>query len=214
MINQTIIGIDPSAKKIAIVLMGPGGLAADSFQLTKKKTTPTSPESVGKALAVMRDYLHDKSHMMTSERYAFIEAPLVGRGGVNTTLKQAYVGGVIQACLIEVGFKVHVVHPSTWRSGLGIKARETTALKAATRQYVMTQSPKLFRMVDGDNDLTDAGAIALYGADQRRKADFIAHTGLAESEVQGKRRSDVVRPSRMRARVRPIGMPRSERGDG
>lgn len=180
-----VIGVDPSAKKIALVALDPilGVSSVATFDLYGKGQKKQTPESVHAAMAGMNEVLNSIVHMMTKQSYAYVEQPLVGRGGINTTMKQAYVGGVIQACLVERGFKVTVVHPSTWRAGLGIKARKTEAVKAATRQLVMVRDPKLFAKVEADSDLVDAAAIALYGTDKVAKIRRRASPKLARSRM-------------------------------
>jgi hypothetical protein len=195
-----VIGIDPSAKKIAMVARDSTLNVSDVavMDLYVKGAKKQTPESIHAAMSQMVANLARIEHMMTTERYAYVEQPLVGRGGINTTMKQAYVGGVIQACLVEAGFTVVVVHPSTWRSGLGVKGKGTVAVKADTRRYVMVTDPKLFAKVKDDSDLTDAGAICLYGTDQAESARRTAAAKSPGRRVQRRGRRSVVRPAHLR----------------
>lgn len=197
-----ILGIDPSAAKIAAVSYETITMAqgVGSEKLYPKGTTKQTPESLAAALDFMSHLLASVAHVTHGDRLAYIEAPLVGRGGTAATIKQARVGGIIQGCLAAAGFKVYEVHPSTWRSALGIRAKGTKALKAATRQYVQAEWPKIIPVVGNDGDLTDAAAICLYGREQDRKASRIALA--AGGAVQGEGSDVVVRPARLRRPVR------------
>lgn len=175
-----IVGIDPSAGKIAAVAQE--GLTrifvVRAAKLYPKGTTKQSPASLAAALDFMSDLLQAVEGVGSEgQRFAYIEEPLVGRGGASATIKQAYVGGVIRACLAQAGFKVYDAHPSRWRSALGIKvprsvpggSARTKALKEETRKAVAARWPKVIGSLADDSDLTDAAAICLYGAEQVRK---------------------------------------------
>jgi hypothetical protein len=139
------------------------------------------------------------------QRFAYVESPLTGRGGIATTMKQAYVGGVIRACLVEAGFTVYDAHPSTWRSTLGMssgRGRTTAVQKIDAFAAVEVRDAKLSRLVAGDGDLTDAAAIALHGVEQVRKAGVIGDALAATGSLQGGGPAVVVRPSRVRPGVR------------
>lgn len=196
-----VLGIDPSAKKIAVVARETilNVQRADAFILYKGSETQ-NPITIHRAMEAMNGFLGDIDTLAGSgPRYAYVEKPLVGRGGVMTTIKQAYVGGVIRACLVAAGFTVYDVNQSTWKSFHGVKGKGTAAQKVATAQVVKTQWPKIEAMISGDGDLADAAAICLYGCEQVRKAGaLVSDAGLAGSTVQRARRPAVVRPPRLR----------------
>lgn len=208
-----VLGIDPSAKKIALVAKETvlNVQRADSFILYKGKQTQ-SPESIHQAMVVMREYLDDIAPLIgRGPRHAFVEKPLVGRGGVVTTMKQAYVGGVIRACLVEAGFVVHDVAHSTWKSYLGVKGgRGTTSVgqKASVYRAVKIRWPKVEGLIASDGDLADAAGLCLYGESQ------VAATSISDNdsqpswgEVQGGGRGNVLRSTRLRGTVRrPAGV--------
>ena len=164
-----ILGIDPSAKKIAIV----GHETFTNTHIVKSKilypkgTTRQTPES----LAIAQTWLESvivgiESLAPEGQRFAYIETPLVGRGGISGTIKQAFVGGIIRACLSNHGFAVIDAHPSTWRSKLGIrvgKGSSTLDSKASARALVIATFPKAMLEIGSDADLVDAAAICAYG---------------------------------------------------
>jgi hypothetical protein len=151
---------------------------------TREKQTP---EALLKALEFMEDYLHEVDLIAgKGARYAYIEEPLMGRGGVRTTVKQAYVGGVVRALLVRHGFTVYGVHVSTWKAFHGVSSSQgTVAAKANVARIVKTVWPKVEGLVAGDGDLIDAAAICLYGIEQGRKAGLLVNdAGFAGSTVQ------------------------------
>lgn len=159
------LGVDPSAKKIALV--GYDDLLrtvhVEAFVLYKGRDTQT-PEAIYRAMEAMQVYCEELGPQM-GERVAYVEEPLVGRGGIKTTVKQAYVGGVVRACLVEAGFAVVGIHPSTWRSRLGVKARTSDLIKAETARLVKLRDPKVWQQVEGDHDLVDGAALRLCAQD-------------------------------------------------
>lgn len=197
-----IVGVDPSAKKIALVakhtVLNVARVQSYPLYKTREKQTP---ESIHRALLAMEDFLTGVADLsVPGQRFAWVETPLVGRGGVTTTMKQAYVGGVIRACLVQHGFAVYDANPSTWRSTLGIKGKGTVALKANTARVVKTRWPKIVGLIDGDGDLTDAAAIALHGEQQvHQKGLLVGHAGPATGAVPGRGPRKVVRKPRMRS---------------
>lgn len=181
-----VVGCDPSAKKIALVAKETLTLSvlAEQHLLYPKGTTTQTPASLHKALDVVSDFAQELAHMAPEgQRFAWVEKPLVGRGGISTTIKQAYVGGVIRAALARAGFAVYDVHPSTWRKGIGVSGKGTAAVKASCRNVVRVLDPKMLTLVQHDDDLTEAGGICLYGTQQVGKADRIRSSGLAGGTV-------------------------------
>lgn len=215
-----ILGIDPSAAKIAAVAVETltGTFVVKAGKLYPKGTTKQTPESIGQALHFMRDFLQEIDPMVGSTQpLAFVELPLGGRGGLTTTIKQAYVGGIVRACLVEAGFAVYDANVSAWRGRfLGVKTgkgRTTNILKQETAKAVEVRDPKLYRLVSHDGDLTDAAGIALYGADTARKGAGLVAPQPPGSAVSGRGPGDVLRPPRVRRVVRrPPRLPDGEVG--
>lgn len=200
-----IVGVDPSAAKVAMVAVETvtGTYKVGSQKLYPKGTTKQTPASLHNAMVFVRDFAQGVAHMAPEgRRFAYIEEPLVGRGGASATIKQAYVGGIIRACLVEAGFTVYDAHPSTWRATHGIKTKGTDAVKAATKQFVGAQWPKVLPEVQHDGDLVDAAAICLHGQEQVRKAGLLVAPESSGGAVQGRRPDVVVRPARVRRVVR------------
>lgn len=167
--SPLVVGVDPSAKKIAVV--GHSTLTntsfARAFPLYAKGQTRQTPESMLRALEAMEGLI-DSTSTMGSERLAYVETPLVGRGGTTATIKQAYIGGIIRAMLVRGGFQVYDVNVSTWKKDVVGKG---SAEKPDVQRVVRIKWPKVEPLAGGDGDLWDAAGICLYGQEvQRRRA--------------------------------------------
>lgn len=202
-----IIGVDPSSKKIALVAKETvlNIQHANAYTLYKGKETQ-SPETIYRAMIAMREYLSKIAPLFgDGPRYAFVEKPVIGRGGVVTTMKQAYVGGVIRACLVEAGFVVRDVNQSTWKSYLGAntrvtkgKGRQTEHQKANVLRAVKIRWPKIEGLITGDGDLTDAAGICLFGESQIVAASVSGNDARSSGgAVQRAGRGAVVRRARL-----------------
>lgn len=187
-----VVGCDPSAKKIALVVIDTVLNVQRVFVYSLYKTGTQNPVALGKALFDMRDFLGQIAPMTSgSDNTAWVETPFVGqRKGAGVTagsaIKQGYVRGIVVGALVDAGFNVYDLHQSTWKAWFGVTGK-TKEAKANASRILGVQHPKLFRLVEGDVDLTDAAAIALYGAEQARKAHSLDHAGLAGSTVQRRR---------------------------
>lgn len=172
------LGIDPSAKRIAIVGYESVTMAqmVAVANLYPKGTTRQTPESLGVALDFMSHWLAQVALVAPDDRVAYVEKPLVGRGGISATVKQSYVGGIIRGCLAASGFRVYDAQSARWRSELRIKAKGTAAIKAETKKVVASRWPKIMQDLGDDADLIDAAGICLYGREQDRKARLLVPT--------------------------------------
>ncbi len=108
----TVIGLDPSSRKQALVILRKGGFDTKIINVPK--------ETVDRASVL--NYLFQ--HFMvvfgeivaeSDDVYLFIEAPVMGRAGIKATVVQAQAHGVIQAVALQCG--VTAVYTSTTRPG-------------------------------------------------------------------------------------------------
>lgn len=180
-----VVGIDPSAKKIAIVSTHTtlGTISTHAFPLYEKGTTRQTPAALANALRDMRKFLQwaELIAPQGTRRLAWVENPLVGRGGVGPTVKQAFIGGIIRAVLADGGFEVHDVNVSTWKKEV---CGSGAAQKPLVVQTVKQKWPKADALIRGDGDLTDAAAIALYGIEVIERARIAGTpTGLVGGVV-------------------------------
>lgn len=136
-----------------------------------------SPSNAAEALDSTLGFIDAVAPMAlpSAPRLAFIEAPLVGRGGVRSTMVQAYVSGVVQACFVKAGFTVYLVNVQTWKSAY---CGNGHASKDDVRRSLAGRWPKGARTAGSDSDLIDAAAICDYGREVAAKGLVLARRGV------------------------------------
>lgn len=159
-----VLGIDPSAKKIAVVAIDTVLKVQIVHSYVLYKTGKQTNESIGRAYAVMMGMVQTLAPMQRlGESYAYIEAGLsYGHGGnrVASSIKQAYVSGVVRGTLVHAGYTVRDVQQATWKKAI---CNNGHADKADVARVVKVAWPKVWSLVEHDRDLIDAAAIAQYG---------------------------------------------------
>lgn len=164
MANPLILGADLSSKYLALVARHPvtPTAAVVKYPLADKPSTPYSPKAAAEAMDCMLEYLDTVGRMAVpgAPLMAYVEAPLVGRGGAKTTMVQSFVNGVVQACLVKAGFTVTLVNVATWKR---IVCGRGDATKPDVARRVRSEWPSVGRACGTDEDLFDAAAICIYG---------------------------------------------------
>lgn len=163
-----VIGCDPSSRKLAFYITQvnkPEGIPLSIILRAEKDIyTPLSAalamEACDKALSMAEQYT---TPGMRS--YLFIEEPVVAKGGVRSSLVQAYINGTVQGCFVKAGFVVDIIHVSTWKSSLGIP---TTGGKPQVLASMEALYPQDVVVCDGDGDVLDAAALARFGCQALR----------------------------------------------
>lgn len=158
------MAIDPSSTSFAVVVEMPD---RSIFYRKYELTTKNSPMTCGYALRIFTrlirvtlplnnpnpDWPWEKMH-----KVAFIEAPIVGRGGVHSTMVQAFLNGILQGVLVSEGYEVELVHPGTWKKALVGKGN---AEKADVVRVIRRRWPTISTGFGDDQDLFDAAGILL-----------------------------------------------------
>lgn len=159
-----IVAVDPSSKTLAFVAKNPvlpETFMAHKAQLTEKKNGKHVPMCCLEAQRACHRFLEESDAMATTsgDRYLFIEEPVVGPG-IKATVLQAFINGVVQACFLDYGYKVTLVHPSKWKADVcsNGSAKKPDVLKAIRAQW-----PKIAHTYGSDQDIIDAAAIHIYG---------------------------------------------------
>lgn len=166
--DPLVVGVDPSARKIAIVAHQPVVLSTVVFTSVLYKTPgKQTPESLAKAVEAMESFLTQVALMGHGPKYAWVEDPLIGRGGAVTTMKQSLVQGIVRGMLARAGFTVYGVNVSTWKKDVVGNGR---AEKSDVARTVKIKWPKIMPLLGGDGDLVDAAAINIFGQAVLRKA--------------------------------------------
>jgi len=158
--EETIsIGIDPASSKVALVALGDGGTLC--LARLHGKLGKSGGESCAKAMEVVGQFVTDMREAWPEVGLmAWIEAGVVGRGGVRATLVQSYTSGAIQGKLHECGVPVSTVNVSTWKKNVVGRGNAT---KEDVGSWLRLRWPYLHSVAGGNQDLMDATAIALYG---------------------------------------------------
>lgn len=176
--EQVILGIDPSSKVIAAVAACGPGMNVVRYDICRKSTSYT-PAVAMEAMTVMHDLVDGLDTYGVDSKVAWVEAPLIGRGGAKATMVQSFVSGVIQACLIEAGYDVHLVNVQSWKKTL---CGNGHASKDDVGRFLAREWPKAAKVCGDDPDLIDAAAICLYGAATTARGSKLAIAGaLSES---------------------------------
>lgn len=162
-----IVGIDPASTRLAMVAKAANGSSWVTSKVNNlsggKKGTPWSPTACHEAAKVTRNFVQVvQSRWPGQGVHAFIESPLVGKGGVRSTLVQAFTSGAVQAALVEGGATVTMVNVGTWKLDV---IGHGNATKDDVAEGVRLRWPAFVRSAGEDQDLLDAAAIALFGQD-------------------------------------------------
>lgn len=158
----TIIGIDPSSKKLA-------------FCITKGKYTismfkKSLPEGVLHASgAAFEEAFLFFSKMPRAQ--IFMEAPLVGMS-VSSAIIQAQVGGAVLAAASKAQLNVQLVNVSSWKKQV-LGQGHGHAKKLEVAEWLKQNWEKAYNLAAGDQDLIDAAAINRYGYKHARLAQAI-----------------------------------------
>lgn len=163
--SELIIGCDLSSKYLAMVAKHPltPTAAVVKYPLNPRQSDAYSPKAAAEALDCMYEYVESISGMAVpgAPRLAFVEAPVVaGARNLQTTIKQSFVNGVVQAVFVKAGFEVEHVAVSTWKK---VVCGNGSADKTQVASSIRRQWPVVHNAAEGDQDIIDAAAVCLYG---------------------------------------------------
>ncbi len=155
-----VVGIDPSSKSAAYV--------SEEFMAKIQFAETSGPEACCKARretvlildAVKKDF--DKKYLPV----VYLEAPIVGIGGVKTTLVQAYVSGAIQAACFDVGFDVVLISNTKWKKKIVGSGKAT---KDEIKSFVKKHHKNVYKSIQDDQDMIDAFCIWKYGVENEKR---------------------------------------------
>lgn len=172
MATPLVVGVDISSKSIALVARHPvtPTAAVVKYPLTNGKDA-YKPEHAAEALAAMYEYVDSIAPMAIpgARRVAWIEAPVVaGARNIQSTIKQSYINGIVQAVFVQAGFEVYHVAVSTWKMVVCGNGRADKSVVGST---IRAKWPVVHNGCNGDQDLHDAAAICLYGGEVEQQRD-------------------------------------------
>ena len=152
---DTIVGIDPASTRAAFV-----AIHGTKFHIVSYPKLGTSGAvACAAAWHATHEFL-ESLPWLPGRIDAFIEYPVLGRGGFRSTMVQAFTSGAIQGALHEWGCTVHGANVSKWKK---VVVGKGNATKPEVAESILRRWPSLHRAADGNEDLCDAAAIALYG---------------------------------------------------
>lgn len=153
-----IIGIDPASTKIAVMYFD----GVEYFWDEVKLPSPYTPANTHKASVWLYESI--VSHCPPGQQTAFVEAPVVARGAVQGTIKQAMVSGAIQSTLLRSGIDTHLVSISAWKK---LVVGKGNAPKEDVKAMMLAKYPFL---KGASQDVMDAMGITQYGIVTMKKA--------------------------------------------
>lgn len=162
--SNVVIGIDPASTHIAFVI-----LYKEHFRVTVSKNLGKSgPEACHNArLLTLQTIDETKAWISKIDKtktnlpiHCFYELPVLGRGGVRSTMVQCFTSGSVQATLYERQCPTYPVNVSTWKKTVLGKGN---ADKREVGEYLRFRWDALYQSASGNQDVYDASAIALYG---------------------------------------------------
>lgn len=150
----SIIGVDPSSRKLAAVASSMGDDRADIYVKALPQDKPTACLM---AFEWMRSIVEERD----GDVYVFIELPVFGRGGPGSTIPQAQVNGALLAGGHSAGASVNLVNNARVKKEVVGKGNAT---KDDIREWVRDNWPTLYSQIETDQDLCDSAMIHRYGS--------------------------------------------------
>lgn len=180
---SVVIGIDPSSRKLAAVISVIGD--EKNVEIITKPLPQDKPTSCLLAFEWARVLV--EKHSPRGDVYAFIELPVLGRGGPGSTIPQAQVNGALLAGLQMAGAIVTPVNNSRVKKEV---IGRGNANKDDIRQWVHDTWNDLYVKIEKDQDLCDSAMIYQYGSQVVGRRDKIASKKNLEG-VSVKRRGKI-----------------------
>ena len=161
---HVVIGIDPASTHIAFVT-----LYKEHFRVTVSKNLGKSgPEACHNARLLTIETIGETKKWVNKINggeldlpiHCFYELPVLGRGGVRSTMVQCFTSGAVQATLYERQCPTYPVNVSSWKKSVIGKGN---ADKGEVAEHLRLRWNALYQSASGNQDVYDASAIALYG---------------------------------------------------
>jgi Holliday junction resolvasome RuvABC endonuclease subunit len=155
---MTVIGIDPSSKKLALCVTYPGSEKYPELHSIRL------PEGILQATgaAFEEAFLCFQKY---SDAAVYMEEPVVGRN-VRSTIVQAQVGGAVMAAADRAGLPYfELVNNSHWKKEVLGKGN---AKKEEISFWLGEIWPEAYNLAQKDQDLIDASCINRYGVRRQK----------------------------------------------
>lgn len=150
-----VVGIDPSSKKLALCIDGP-----KNYQFHTIRLPAGLYLAAGAAYREVFSCLDELGHY--DKVSVYMESPLVGVGGVHSTIIQSQVGGAVVAAVSNSlrPTKLYMVNVGTWKKKV---VGNGHAKKPEVAEWLEKNWPEAYHEAAGDQDLIDAACINRYG---------------------------------------------------
>lgn len=158
MMNEAIVGVDPSSRKLAAIITIDDQRPKIRIEhLPAKNPTEQCDRAYGWIRKIVRDLVH-AGH----EVHVFVEEPVLGRGGARATIPQTKVHGALLAGAKRAGATTVLgVNNSRWKKAV---IGNGNASKPQIAEGIRTIWPLVYDMAQGDQDVLDAAGINRHGA--------------------------------------------------
>jgi len=161
--NSVVIGIDASATHIAYLSL----YHDETWDIVvSTKLGKSGPEACYHARNLTLETI-DRTRESVIRRFGttptihcFYELPVLGRGGFRSTMVQCFTSGAVQAAIHERKCPSHPVNVSTWKKTV---VGRGNADKGQVAEHLRLRWNAVYSAAEGNQDIYDASAIALYG---------------------------------------------------
>lgn len=152
-----ISGWDLSSYKVAVVYTNPEDMLMNymAFEWEHKDTGARALQGWRAARKFCKSVVGGEPH------YAFVEEPFIHRRNARGVLPLAYVNGAVRASLLSTESSVELVANKAWKKPI---VGNGNATKDQIAQWLKLNYPEASSAFDGDQDLTDAACVLLFGA--------------------------------------------------
>lgn len=165
-----VVAVDPKSRKMAIVY-------GDSEP--EMRIISTDSDDHYDRMFVFQEKFQDFFKTL-DEFVLFIEQPLVGRGGVHTTLVLAQSAAPVVLSALSCGSNgVYDVNVGTWKKAI---VGHGNASKDEVGEWLRDNRPSIYELTEGDQDLIDASCIWLYGQGVLARGDRVTSSS---TELRG-----------------------------
>jgi len=169
MASPIFIGVDPSTFHVAIVARSSGGkLLHCRKEHMRTAKEPFVPQTIANAADMLYTTLAEIAEQRDDPLSVYIEQPLVGRGGVRTTVNMSMVVGSLVTAARWGGATTHVVNVQTWKASV-VRRQFANATKGEVADAIKALWPEAYEAAGGDQDLIDASSISFYGSTVTRR---------------------------------------------
>jgi hypothetical protein len=159
--RHTVLAIDPSSVRLALVVTWPRGEAFEVIELPKDKVAACGTAYLEIGKAIERFTYRGSLPIVLCERQ--VGSP---RGGYNALIPQAHVAGALMAATDVTGAPFLPVQVGAWKKrvvGVGNAGKELISDRIHVLWSSAWEAAQTYPKTKGRQDIIDAAAINLYG---------------------------------------------------